>query len=344
MKKIIFLATAILSLLSLALFGQNLGRATSTGLRLGSQVAPTEMLDITGKQVNTATHIFTSGTKYGCDFLSETNAFSGASTGTLVGLRQTAQWGNDGNLTKVVGIIGGIHTAPPSVARTVTNALCFGADYTHTDGNVTTLTLFGSNTLGVISSGAVTTCVGLDLGTLIGTNKISLRSTGATATMRHAGKVLIGGTYVPVAQLEVVQSTIGSALLKLSSTTAITYDPIYEVTQGECLTTSTATVTIQTIPISITSTENLEIHVVAMNDLQTQSAGYVLRATYRNPAATATLIGSVQMDYVVEDIAGWNVTLAVSGANVLVVATGAAATNITWNCTTEKISVLTISP
>lgn len=60
------------------------------------------------------------------------------------------------------------------------------------------------------------------------------------------------------------------------------------------------------------------------------SAGYVVRGTFKNVSGTVSLVGSVNADYTAEDQSGWNCGFAVSGQEVQLIGTGAANNNITW--------------
>ncbi len=59
-----------------------------------------------------------------------------------------------------------------------------------------------------------------------------------------------------------------------------------------------------------------------------------MRGTYKTVTGTVTLLGgAVQADYTVENQAGWDATLTISGTNVLLRVTGATSNNITWHST-----------
>lgn len=107
--------------------------------------------------------------------------------------------------------------------------------------------------------------------------------------------------------------------------------------QGYVATTNATITTIATISIPSSTTVTIEIHVSARRTggiagAAEDGAGYVQQATYKNVAGTATLIGSVNADFTAESQAAWDVTFAVSGANVLIRVTGAADNNISWYC------------
>jgi hypothetical protein len=63
------------------------------------------------------------------------------------------------------------------------------------------------------------------------------------------------------------------------------------------------------------------------------AAGYIMMATVKDIAGTATVIsGGTATPVTGEDQAAWNVTIDTSGANARVNVTGAASNNITWTC------------
>lgn len=72
--------------------------------------------------------------------------------------------------------------------------------------------------------------------------------------------------------------------------------------------------------------------VVVANTNGTSGATYRVSGSYRTSGGTTTIIGAVTAAHTGEDVAGWNATLGVSGATVRVLVTGAAATNINWEC------------
>lgn len=128
-----------------------------------------------------------------------------------------------------------------------------------------------------------------------------------------------------------------------------TLEPVLNVTEkvsGNTVNTTDATVTtIQTIAIPTDKVLMIETRVTArktagagvgtVND----GNGYVRTATYANIAGVVTLSGAVQTSYTGEGIAAFNVTLVISGTDVLIRVTGAANDDVTWNSITRTYEV-----
>lgn len=114
-------------------------------------------------------------------------------------------------------------------------------------------------------------------------------------------------------------------------------DPNYKVYQGRVATTDATVTTINTVAITASNTYLLEARVVARRTGGTagtadDGAVYIRRAMITTKAGTVT-INATQDGLTQEDQAGWDCTLAVSGANVLVRVTGAVDNSITWHST-----------
>jgi hypothetical protein len=101
-------------------------------------------------------------------------------------------------------------------------------------------------------------------------------------------------------------------------------------------TTDGTQTTLATVPIIAGRTYLIEARVAARrtggaSGTADDGASYVRRASYTTKSGTVTLLGSVQtIGTDAEDQAGWDITHTISGSNVLVRVTGAAANNITW--------------
>lgn len=105
---------------------------------------------------------------------------------------------------------------------------------------------------------------------------------------------------------------------------------------GFVATTDATVTTLLAYPVPANTVSLLVAHVSARRTAGGNAgAGYVRRGTYRNDAGVVTLIGAVQDDYTAEDTAGWDCTLDISGTDVRVRVTGAAATAIDWQGVVE---------
>lgn len=110
-------------------------------------------------------------------------------------------------------------------------------------------------------------------------------------------------------------------------------------------TTDATQTTLATIPITASRTYVIETCVVARrtggsSGTADDGASYVRRATYTTKSGTVTLMGSVQtIGTDAEDQAGWDVTMTISGTNVLLRVTAAGNNNVTWMGSTTVQSV-----
>lgn len=156
--------------------------------------------------------------------------------------------------------------------------------------------------------------------------------------INSAGDVGIGtvGT-TAAARLHVVEDTLGDPVQRLQST-ATNDDPAEIVYQNRVATTNNTVTTLHTFTIPSSTTYMIEAMVTARrtggsSGTAEDGAGYVVRATIKNVAGTATLIGAVSATYTAEDQAGWDATIDVTGATARVRVTGATNNNITWHMT-----------
>ena len=102
--------------------------------------------------------------------------------------------------------------------------------------------------------------------------------------------------------------------------------------KGVAVTDATLT-TIDTIPITASSTYHVWTHIIfrrtgGVSGTADDGASYIRRATYTTKAGAVTLMGAVEtIGTDREDQAGYDVTLSISGANVLIRGQGAASNN-----------------
>ncbi len=80
---------------------------------------------------------------------------------------------------------------------------------------------------------------------------------------------------------------------------------------------------------------------VATGTFGSDVAAYERVACIKNVAGTVTLQGSVTAVATIESNAAWDCTIDVSGTNIVVKVTGAAATAITWHVQVEAVAVKT---
>lgn len=138
-------------------------------------------------------------------------------------------------------------------------------------------------------------------------------------------------------QLTLQQQTLGNEVLRLESI-ATNDDPRESVFQQRVATTDATVTTLHAITIPASTTVFVEARVVARRTggytgAAEDGATYILRASVKNMAGTATLIGAAEQTFVREDQGGWDAIIDVTAATARVRITGAVDNNITWHST-----------
>lgn len=152
--------------------------------------------------------------------------------------------------------------------------------------------------------------------------------------MSRAGLWGFGGVTTPAAAVDVLQATLGDAVLKLAST-ATNDDPAEIRYQNRVTTTDATVTTLHTFTIAASNTVGLVVRVVARRTggvagTAEDGAFYDISCAVKNVAGTATLIGAVTVT-AKEDQAGWDATVDVTGATARVRVTGATNNNVVWH-------------
>ena len=153
-----------------------------------------------------------------------------------------------------------------------------------------------------------------------------------------AGNFLTGGLTTDLgAPACIYQATLGSAA-RITTSAATNDDPTEIVYQNRVATTDATVTTLHTIAIPATTTVKISASVVARRTggaagTAEDGATYERVAAVKNVAGTATIIGAVATPTTIEDQAGWDCTITVSGGNALLRVTGAVDNNITWHAT-----------
>lgn len=248
----------------------------------------------------------------------------------------------------------------------------FGADALGAALGASNTTGIGSNALFGVTTGHNNTALGYIAGgtlttgdkcTLLGTNSDTSANNltlavaiGYSAIVGASSTMVLGGTGANVvsvaigkttasARLHVVEATVGSEVLRFESI-ATNDDPADQFFHGRLETTAATATTINTIAIATNTTYMMEAHVRARrtggaSGTADDAAAYVVRACYKTATGTVTLIGAVNADYTAESQAAWDCTFVISGSNVLLQVTGAAANTVTWHSTIRVMKVST---
>jgi hypothetical protein len=103
--------------------------------------------------------------------------------------------------------------------------------------------------------------------------------------------------------------------------------------RGNVSTTDATITTILTLPVPTDKTQLLDVNIVGRDSGGADSAVYSFKAMAENSSGTVTV--SIVSSQIYEDVSGWDATVTTSGSDVLVRVTGAAATNVDWNCATN---------
>lgn len=168
----------------------------------------------------------------------------------------------------------------------------------------------------------------LSRGAVLGTNDVFVVTTGD----------LVGITQsTPIARFHITEGTLGNEAFRIESV-ATNDDPNYRVFQNRVATTDATVTTLHTYTVPASTTAMIEARVIARRTggaagTAEDGAGYIVYATVKNIANTATLIGAVTVVVTHEDQANWDCTIDVTGATARVRVTGATNNNITWHGT-----------
>ncbi|NHZ84986.1 MAG: hypothetical protein GWP19_03795 [Planctomycetia bacterium] len=103
-------------------------------------------------------------------------------------------------------------------------------------------------------------------------------------------------------------------------------------------TTTAAIQTIDTVPIPTDKVVKISVDVSAKKDDLTEKGGFIKEAIFANNSGTVTKQGATGSLFH-EAQAGWDVTFVISGTDVLIRVTGAAATNIDWKSSRVTLEV-----
>jgi hypothetical protein len=102
-------------------------------------------------------------------------------------------------------------------------------------------------------------------------------------------------------------------------------------------TTDATVTTVSTVAIGTSKIHALRVSLAAIRSTAAEAAYYERFAAYKNNAGTVTLIGAAASPITAEDAAAWDITLTISGTDVLVRVTGAVGSTIEWECIVEEV-------
>lgn len=109
-------------------------------------------------------------------------------------------------------------------------------------------------------------------------------------------------------------------------------------TETTVSTTDATVTTIDTVAIPTDEVLKIRADVSCKKDDLTEKGGFVKEAIFANNSGTVTQQGSTTSIFHDAKV-GWNVTMLISGTNVLIQVTGAVADNIDWACFRTTIGV-----
>ena len=135
-----------------------------------------------------------------------------------------------------------------------------------------------------------------------------------------------------------------NAILALITAKFALIDPGAGSFVGTVSTTDATVTTAATVATTSSATFLIDTRIIARrtggaSGATGDGAGYELTGVAKNIAGTVTIIGQT-VTFTGESQAGWDVALAVSGANILVRVTGAAANNVNWSVSGRTLVVV----
>lgn len=221
----------------------------------------------------------------------------------------------------------------PSINHTVTTAIAAQIGFSSfSSGNVTTA--YGTNIdISPAGGGTFTTTIGLRIASLIGTTTWGMQI--GDFQSQHQGKLGIGGAAVntaPTSRLHVTEQTIGQEVFRVESV-ATNDDPALRVVQARATTTDATVTNLWTMAVPASATLQCTAFVVARRSSGgAEGAAYIVHCGARDNAGTRALIATNAVA-TAEVTTAWNAVFDVSGTDVRLRVTGAAANNLTWHAT-----------
>lgn len=201
------------------------------------------------------------------------------------------------------------------------------------NGGTNSSTALVNNRIMISSAGAIVVNPALAAGRAIYTDINGLPAVSANfAWDNTASRLSVGGT-ASTRTLDVSGNAIIRADFRLENPAGTTN---LEWTSATANTTDATVATLQTIAIPLNATVWIETTIVARRNGGTGGAAgdaavYKRTSRFKNVGGTVTQ-HNLQSDYTSEDVGGYNGTLDFTGTNARVRITGAANTNVSWQC------------
>ncbi len=164
-------------------------------------------------------------------------------------------------------------------------------------------------------------------------------------TMRLRGnKLAVGSDFTPSATVDILEGTLGNAVLKYSST-ATNDAPGITIYQNRVTTTDATVTTLHSFTTATDTAYHFEAIVLARRTGGTggttgDMASYKIIATFKNIGGTVTQVGTTTIVHSAEDQAGWDCVYDINGTAVRVRVTGALNNNLTWHLEELKVASL----
>jgi hypothetical protein len=148
---------------------------------------------------------------------------------------------------------------------------------------------------------------------------------------------------IPINSLPAIPTPVDGAAEIAAELSGVTYKVTIDQIKGVINTVSTTDATLTTlatIPLLDDTVYMLEVTVAGRRTDAADRASYVRRASvFREATGVATLNGFVTSGFTRESDSTWNVSLTVSGNNVLVQVTGAVGKDVNWKSSHRLVAV-----
>lgn len=227
------------------------------------------------------------------------------------------------------------------VAVSAVTSLTIGAH--SSSPRIDLITVDSSGTVAVVQgTGATTPAI-----PAIPSNKIALAIVyvSSTATSISSADIQDKRVNLALAEQTIYQPVLNSAILSQESLASSGTNPKLTTYQAKSLTTDATTTTMLAFTLTNNAATIFTARVVAIRTGGSagnvgDAAGYVVTATFTNPAGTAALVGSVAQTVVQESNSAYNCTFDASGSTARLRITGDTANSISWLAHIDHLEVV----